>query len=332
MTTILAFDTATTSATCALVRDGVLLGERLAEAKSVLAAADELVRAAGIAPEAIDALVVGTGPGSFTSIRIGLATARGLALALGVPAAGVSTLQAFGGGLPVIDARRGEVFTDGPAVASPSELDVAGRLLVGDGALRYRELFEAAGAEIPPDRRPRAPSRRAPPGRARRLLRRRRRDRAALPPRPRREAEPVTAVAIEIRRLGLGDLNAIDPIEQRAYRTPWSRSMFASELGKSSSICLGAFEGDRLIGYVVNSRYVDAWHVMNVAVDPDYRRRGIATRLLQHLFERPATTSAAATRSRCASRTGTRSSSTRSSASSATASAAATTRTTARTR
>jgi ribosomal-protein-alanine N-acetyltransferase len=95
----------------------------------------------------------------------------------------------------------------------------------------------------------------------------------------------VTTLAIEIRPLGLSDLNAIDAIEQRAYRTPWSRSMFASELAKSSSVCLGAYDGARLIGYVVNSRYVDAWHVMNVAVDPDYQRRGIATRLLERLFE-----------------------------------------------
>jgi [ribosomal protein S18]-alanine N-acetyltransferase len=95
----------------------------------------------------------------------------------------------------------------------------------------------------------------------------------------------MTAIAIEIRRLGLGDLGAIDAIEQRAYRTPWSRSMFASELGKRTSVCLGAFEGETLIGYVVNSRYVDAWHVMNVAVDPEHQRRGIATRLLQRLFE-----------------------------------------------
>jgi [ribosomal protein S18]-alanine N-acetyltransferase len=74
-------------------------------------------------------------------------------------------------------------------------------------------------------------------------------------------------------------------IERRAYRTPWSRSMFASELAKPSSICLGAFEGEQLVGYVINSRYVDAWHVMNVAVDPDYQRRGIATILLERLFE-----------------------------------------------
>ena len=95
----------------------------------------------------------------------------------------------------------------------------------------------------------------------------------------------MTAVAIDIRSLVLDDLAEIETIERRAYHTPWSRSMFASELAKGTSICLGAFEGDRLIGYVINSRYVDAWHVMNVAVDPTYQRRGIATGLLQHLFE-----------------------------------------------
>jgi len=95
----------------------------------------------------------------------------------------------------------------------------------------------------------------------------------------------MTAVAVEIRALRLTDLTEVEEIERRAYPTPWSRSMFASELGKPTSICLGAFEGDQLVGYVVNSRYVDAWHVMNVAVDPAYQGRGIATRLLERLFE-----------------------------------------------
>jgi ribosomal-protein-alanine N-acetyltransferase len=95
----------------------------------------------------------------------------------------------------------------------------------------------------------------------------------------------MTALAIDIRRLSLGELPEIEEIERRAYRTPWSRSMFASELAKGTSVCLGAFEGDRLVGYIVNSRYADAWHVMNVAVDPGYQGRGIATRLLERLFE-----------------------------------------------
>ena len=94
---------------------------------------------------------------------------------------------------------------------------------------------------------------------------------------------------IELRRLALADLSSIEEIERRSYPTPWSRSMFAGELAKPSSICLGAFEADgedgRLCGYLVVSRYVDAWHVMNVAVDPAQRGRGIATMLLERLFE-----------------------------------------------
>jgi [ribosomal protein S18]-alanine N-acetyltransferase len=92
---------------------------------------------------------------------------------------------------------------------------------------------------------------------------------------------------VELRPLQLRDLNAIERIERASYPTPWSRSMFASELAKPSSICLGAFdiETDELAGYLVISRYVDAWHVMNVAVAPSHRRRGIATTLLERLFE-----------------------------------------------
>ena len=95
----------------------------------------------------------------------------------------------------------------------------------------------------------------------------------------------MTAVALYIRALELGDLAHIEAIEQRAYPTPWSRSMFASELAKPTSICLGAFEGDELVGYVINSRYVDAWHIINVAGAPERQRRGIATALLARLFE-----------------------------------------------
>jgi [ribosomal protein S18]-alanine N-acetyltransferase len=90
---------------------------------------------------------------------------------------------------------------------------------------------------------------------------------------------------IEIRRLQLRDLTAIETIERSAYPTPWSRSMFAGELSKPSSVCLGAFEDEVLVGYLITSRYVDAWHVMNVAVVPDRQRRGIASALLGRLFD-----------------------------------------------
>ena len=96
---------------------------------------------------------------------------------------------------------------------------------------------------------------------------------------------------------------------------PWSRAMFAGELIKSSSICLGAFRLERVIGYLIVSLYADDWHIMNLAVDPAWRRRGVAALLLE-TFSRAARAAAnAATRSRCERRTRRRFGSTSSSAS-----------------
>ena len=96
----------------------------------------------------------------------------------------------------------------------------------------------------------------------------------------------VPQVRVDIRRLTIADLSAIERIEQRVYSTPWSRSMFAGELAKPSSVSLGAFdENGVLTGYLIVSRYVDAWHVMNIAVDLEVRRSGVASRLLEALFE-----------------------------------------------
>jgi tRNA threonylcarbamoyladenosine biosynthesis protein TsaB len=155
----LAFDTATEKATSALVDDGEVLGERVSRAATLLEAVDALLRQAGASPRELDALAVGVGPGSFTGTRIGLAAARGLALALDLPGAGVSTLDALAAGapgaLPVIDARRREVFTfaDGaPLALAPADVIVEpGTVCVGDGATRYRAVFEQKGAVVPPD-------------------------------------------------------------------------------------------------------------------------------------------------------------------------------------
>ena len=154
----LAFDTATAVATSALVDDGEVLGERFSRAQTLLEDVDALLRQGGAHPRDLDALAVGVGPGSLTGVRIGLAAARGLALSLDLPGAGVSTLAALSaaapGALPVIDARRREVFTlvDGePAVLAPGDVSVEGVVCVGDGARRYRALFEANGAVVPPD-------------------------------------------------------------------------------------------------------------------------------------------------------------------------------------
>jgi ribosomal-protein-alanine N-acetyltransferase len=93
---------------------------------------------------------------------------------------------------------------------------------------------------------------------------------------------------VEIRPLALGDVDAIDAIERAAMPAPWSPAMFAGEIVKPTSVCLGSFQPgtDRLVGYLIVSRYVDAWHVMNLVVDEERRRQGIARQLLEELFAR----------------------------------------------
>src|ERR687892_279259 len=90
-------------------------------------------------------------------------------------------------------------------------------------------------------------------------------------------AEP-GAGSLRVRRLGYSDLPAVIAIERRSFPTPWSLAMFVLELSKPSGICLAATDGDELVGYLVCSRYDQVWHLMNVAVAPERRRRGVASR------------------------------------------------------
>jgi tRNA threonylcarbamoyladenosine biosynthesis protein TsaB len=185
---ILAFDTATQATTVALSdpAQGLLLelhhdpaaGERPGHATHLLPLVAEILEQAGGGWQAVDRIAVGVGPGTFTGLRIGVATARALARAREIPLVGVSSLEALALGagsevpavLAVIDARRGEAFAAAwrgrelalePAALAPEALAVevfkalvAGYglapLAVGDGALRFREEIEAAGAVVAP--------------------------------------------------------------------------------------------------------------------------------------------------------------------------------------
>jgi ribosomal-protein-alanine N-acetyltransferase len=97
---------------------------------------------------------------------------------------------------------------------------------------------------------------------------------------------PPAAAAIDVRRLTYADLPQVVAIERRSFPTPWSLAMFVLELSKPSGVCLAAMVDEELVGYLICSRYDTVWHVMNVSVDPDFRRRGIASTLLSALFER----------------------------------------------
>jgi ribosomal-protein-alanine N-acetyltransferase len=90
----------------------------------------------------------------------------------------------------------------------------------------------------------------------------------------------------EIRSLHYSDLPEVAAIERRAFPTPWSIAMFVLEMSKATGVCLAAMLDGTLVGYTVCSRYDSVWHVMNVAVEPSLRRRGIASALLAELYTR----------------------------------------------
>ncbi|MGK2931914.1 MAG: ribosomal protein S18-alanine N-acetyltransferase [Solirubrobacterales bacterium] len=93
--------------------------------------------------------------------------------------------------------------------------------------------------------------------------------------------------AVNLRDLTYADLAVVVSIERRSFVSPWSPGMFVLELSKASTIGLAAFDGeDRLTGYAVFSRYDAAWHMMNVAVAPEQRRRGIASALIDGALAR----------------------------------------------
>jgi tRNA threonylcarbamoyladenosine biosynthesis protein TsaB len=172
---ILGFDTATAATAVAVWapsgpgverRDDPPPGERPSHAR-LLVLIEEALGEAGRGWDEVERIAVGVGPGGFTGLRLGIATARALAQARNLPLAGVSSLEALAAragdeGRPVvavIDARRGEVFAASPEAFGPIALEPAalaarvqpGSLAVGDGAVRFRDELERAGAVIPVD-------------------------------------------------------------------------------------------------------------------------------------------------------------------------------------
>lgn len=292
---VLCLDTATDQLVAAVIRDdGTWTGKVAgARAQELLALVDEAL--GQLDRSSLRAVVVGTGPGGFTGLRVGVATARGIAEALDVPLYGLSSLLAVGAEAALehgsawaaIPAGRGEAFVqqvvaeDGlpvpvGAVAAVPAADVDAL----DGVVVDRptasSLVRAARGVVP--------------------------QHGDLEPGPRLAVVPTygrapdaTPPRIEVRvdELREADLDQLVALERRCFPTPWSRELYAEELrrppGEAVRIAArDAAGGGRLVGAALAASIGDAWHVMNVLVDPTARGRGIARRLLDELLERSA--------------------------------------------
>jgi tRNA threonylcarbamoyladenosine biosynthesis protein TsaB len=181
--TIVGFDTSTAATSVCVLRDDgeafehvpppARLLEPPGHSRELMPAVSEQMERAGVGWDAVAGVAVGVGPGTFTGLRIGVATARALATAARIPVHPVSSLAALAAGagetpvvVPAIDAKRGElfsaVFRDGepvtePFVTGPEHLsgragrELASAVAVGDGSIRFRDILEAAGMHVPPD-------------------------------------------------------------------------------------------------------------------------------------------------------------------------------------
>lgn len=290
---VLCLDTATDQLVAALIRDdGTSTGKVAgARAQELLALVDEAL--GELDRSSLRAVVVGTGPGGFTGLRVGVATARGIAETLDVPLYGVSSLLAVaaeaalehGRAWAAIAAGRGEAFVqqvvaeDGvPAAVGDAATVPAADVGALDGVVVDRptasSLVRAANSVLP-QHGDLAPGARL----------------AVLPTYGRAPDATPPRIDVRVDELCDADLDQLVALERRCFPTPWSRELYAAELRRppADAVRLAARDaggGGRLVGAALAARIGDAWHVMNVLVDPTARGRGIARRLLDELLER----------------------------------------------
>ncbi len=91
---------------------------------------------------------------------------------------------------------------------------------------------------------------------------------------------------VVIRDLDFADLPSVVAIERRSFRSPWTIGMFALEMSKPDTVAITATSGGSVVAYLVLSRYDLSWHLMNIAVAPGHRRRGLASHLIGRALER----------------------------------------------
>lgn len=277
---ILALDTSSAVPVAVIVRaNGEMIAGGRAEgrAQSVLLLMENLFREAGILKSLVDVVVVGVGPGTFTGLRVGVTSARAVAVSLGVPLFALSSLEiakasAPAGALVALDAGRGERFvlsSLGTKVDLKKESDAPQLTeLTPEGLARsaYERVMQARlsgeqglATEVMPDYG---------------------REPDATPPR----------LDFKLGRLTEDDLDELMLLEERCFSSPWSRGQYAQELARPDHdavhIAARSAEvvGRRLVGAVLATRIADCWHIMNIMVDPSARGRGIAQELMEEMF------------------------------------------------
>lgn len=291
---VLCLDTATDQLVAAVLHDDGTWTGRVegARAQELLAVVDEAM--GQLDRGSLRAVVVGTGPGGFTGLRVGVATARGIAEALDLPLYGVSSLLAVaadaavehGSAWAAIPAGRGEAFVqrvvaeEGVPVAADAAIALPAVDVEGlDGVVVDRptasSLVRAASSVIPHGR-----------GASTERL-------AVLPTYGRAPDATPPRIDARIDELRDVDLDALVALERRCFPTPWSRELYAEELRRpgADAVQLAARDaggGGRLVGAALAARIADSWHVMNVLVDPAARGRRIARRLVDELLDRTA--------------------------------------------
>lgn len=293
---VLCLDTATTSIVVALMdpsSDLIRGTSREGRAQGLLELVDEVL--ADLDRSSITAVVVGVGPGGFTGLRVGVATARGIGEALGVPVYGVDSLlatvardaAASRGALvwAVVDARRGEHFMQ-PWCSDPDgNVVAAAPLLVtpsDDVGAIVGDMPRSRAAGPTPESLARA---------AAQVLATATADGDPLAVIPHYGRDPDAQprrIDVTLDALALEDLDRLVILERRCFRTPWSRAACEQELRRpaSDSVCLAARDGVALVGAAIVARLADWWHVMDVLVDPAARRQGIASRLVAEMLNR----------------------------------------------
>ena len=324
---ILALDSSGIVASVAVVEDDTLLAEytvnyKKTHSQTLLPMLDEIVKMTELELESVDAIAVAAGPGSFTGLRIGSATAKGLGLALKKPLVAVPTVDALAYNLydaqglicPIMDARRKQVYTGiyrfeehqlmtlkeqwaAPIEELLEELNQRGEMVIflGDGVPVFRELI-AEKLQVPYSFAPAYMNRQraAVVGSLGICYYREGKFETAAEHKPdylrisqaeRERAEKEKNAKPEVRVMTIEDGAAVAEMEHQSFSDAWSEKAVLETLRQPTALCLVAEKAGRRVGYLLAYQAADEIEIARVAVVEEVKRQGVGTALMKKLQE-----------------------------------------------